>query len=306
MKALIMFAMENTSAGCLVGVVSKPVMNNLSREWDACINSWLTWLTIAGLSPSTIRLRRDHLRSIARRSGTRHPRDLTLNILIDSCAGPQQQSNDHRRSLQSSCRSFCAWALANGHVDVNVAELMPRVKGSPPHPRPVPDDVWEALLAKARPRERLMARLAAEAGLRRAEVAATRADDLVRDGDGWSLIVHGKGSKQRVVPVTDGLAREVRSHTPYGFLFPDTAGSGHLSAQYVGLLISRLMPPGWSMHKLRHRFATKGYNGTRNLLAVQQALGHASVATTQRYTAVSSREVRSVSEAASAWNIVSA
>jgi len=63
-------------------------------------------------------------------------------------------------------------------------------------------------------------------------------------------------------------------------------------------VISRLMPDGWSMHKLRHRFATRGYAGTGNLRAVQEALGHASVATTQRYTAISSREVRSVADAA--------
>ncbi|EUA18515.1 phage integrase family protein [Mycobacterium xenopi 3993] len=52
------------------------------------------------------------------------------------------------------------------------------------------------------------------------------------------------------------------------------------------------------MHKLRHRYATRGYAGTGNLRAVQEALGHASVATTQRYTAVSAREIRAVAEAA--------
>ena len=58
------------------------------------------------------------------------------------------------------------------------------------------------------------------------------------------------------------------------------------------------MPPGWSAHKLRHRYATRGYAVTRNLRAVQVALGHASVATTQRYTATTEPEVRAVAEAA--------
>ncbi|WP_459980021.1 tyrosine-type recombinase/integrase, partial [Mycobacterium avium] len=56
----------------------------------------------------------------------------------------------------------------------------------------------------------------------------------------------------------------------------------------------------WTMHKLRHRYASRGYAQTRDIRAVQEALGHASVATTQRYTAVSSADVRAVSEAA-AW-----
>ena len=143
-----------------------------------------------------------------------------------------------------------------------------------------------------------MARLAGEAGLRRAEVAQAHRDDLIEDLTGWSLIVHGKGGKQRVVPLTDSLATTIREH-PAGWLFPGR-DNGHLSAGHVGITISRLMPPGWSMHKLRHRYATRGFAGTGNLRAVQVALGHASVATTQRYVAVSSADLRAVSEAAAA------
>jgi integrase/recombinase XerC len=41
-----------------------------------------------------------------------------------------------------------------------------------------------------------------------------------------------------------------------------------------------------TMHTLRHRFASRAYRGTRNLRAVQTLLGHASIATTERYLAV--------------------
>lgn len=88
-------------------------------------------------------------------------------------------------------------------------------------------------------------------------------------------------------------------HSCDGYLFSGQI-DGHISPGHVGVLLSRLMPAGWSMHKLRHRYATRGYAGTGNLRAVQEALGHASVATTQRYTAVSSAQVRAVTEAAAA------
>jgi integrase/recombinase XerC len=47
-----------------------------------------------------------------------------------------------------------------------------------------------------------------------------------------------------------------------------------------------------------HRFATRAYRGTRNLRAVQVLLGHASIATTERYTAVDDAEIRAAMTAA--------
>jgi integrase/recombinase XerC len=52
------------------------------------------------------------------------------------------------------------------------------------------------------------------------------------------------------------------------------------------------------MHTLRHRFASRAYRGTRNLRAVQTLLGHASIATTERYTAVDDAEMRAAMVAA--------
>lgn len=271
----------------------------LPRGWDEPVEDWVVWLIAGGTPPTTLRLRRGHIRGIARRSGTRHPREVTSVLLLRLCS-QTAWSNEHRRGVRRSLLSFFDWGVSSGIVSENPAVKLPRVSGDIPKPRPCPDQVWREILDAADTREEMMIRLAGEVGMRRAEVARCHRDDLVRDLVGWSLIVHGKGGKQRIVPIPDRLALDIGTFCHSGYLFPGNE-DGHLSAHYVGKLVSRLMPPGWSMHKLRHRFATRGLAATGDLLAVRDALGHASVATTQIYTAVATDKVRRVMEGA-AWD----
>lgn len=155
-------------------------------------------------------------------------------------------------------------------------------RASEPLPRPTPEIIYQTALTDACERRvRVALRLAAEAGLRRTEVSLVHADDLVPDLLGWTLIAHGKGGKDRRVPLEDDLAREVAVQADGGWLLPGRI-DGHLSGQYVGKLVARALPGVWTMHTLRHRFGTLAADGG-DLIAVQRLLGHASVATTQRY-----------------------
>lgn len=195
------------------------------------------------------------------------------------------------------------------------------MRAAAPAPRPAPDAVWSAAIAGADPRVRLMLRLAAEAGLRRAEIARVHRRDLTRGPAGAALLVHGKGGKLRVVPLGDDLAAAIAgvrsadtskgvrqtdtltdgvSETDpiVGYLFPGDE-DGHLSPRWVGKLMAGALPDHWTAHTLRHRFATRAYRGSRNLRAVQTLLGHSSVATTERYTAVDDDEIRAAAMAAS-------
>jgi site-specific recombinase XerD len=270
---------------------------SLPGQWDAALDGWLTWLIASGTSAATRKTRRAHVRRVARELGASHPQDVTDTELL-AILGRPQYSMEHRRGVRASLASFYRWCIEQGVVDVDPTLTLPRIRAALGAPKPATDDIWRALLEQADPRTALMARLACEAGLRRAEVACVHSDDVNAGIGGAELIVHGKGDKQRVVPITVTLATAIQAASPFGgFLFPGQI-DGHMSADRVGHLVSKVMPPGWSIHKLRHRFASRGYAGTGNLRAVQEALGHASVATTQRYTAVSSLEVRSVSEAA--------
>lgn len=268
----------------------------LPPAWESAIAGWLAWLTIGGTSSATMRLRRGQVRMIARRSETQDPTEVTFALLVALCS-ERNWSRDHRKSVRTSLISFFDWALDAGLVDDHPAAKLPRVKADTPRPRPATDEVWNDMLAKASPRERLMIRLAGEAGMRRAEVAQCHRDDLIDAARGYSLIVHGKGNKQRVVPISDSLATAIRDHAATDYLFPSTDRWGnliapHLSPMQVGKLIGELMPDGFSMHKLRHRFATRAYRGSRNLRAVQVLLGHSSVKTTERYCAVDDDEIR--------------
>lgn len=190
-------------------------------------------------------------------------------------------------------------------MPVHLADELPSVREQRGAPRPTPDRVWREALLAADPRLKLVLRLAAECGLRRAEVAQVHARDLIDGVDGTQLLVHGKGNKQRVVPLSDSLADAIRDRlqdptirAAGGWLFPNNKGTDHLTAPWVGYLVREVLPRGWTMHQLRHRFASRAYRGTRNLRAVQILLGHENLGTTQRYTAVDDEELRAAMTAA--------
>lgn len=268
----------------------------LPQGWENAVNGWLSYLRLQGCSENTLKTRRSQVRTVARQSRSRHPREIDISILVTLCGKPGV-SADHRHGQRAALTSFFAWCTDNEVTSYNPAAKLPKVKPSKPRPRPTPDDVWQRLVSSAPPRAMLMASLGCEAGLRRAEIAQLHYDDLARDNQGWLLIIRGKGDKQRVVPIGANLASRIRQHCQGGHVFPGQI-DGHMSPDAVGRILSRLMPKGWTAHKLRHRAATNGFNGTRNLLAVQQFLGHSSVATTERYTACTSDDVRQVSQAA--------
>lgn len=155
-----------------------------------------------------------------------------------------------------------------------VPQSLPKVRKTRPHPRPCPDAHIYAAMCAANDAERLMLRLGAEAGLRLSEIAAVHSRDVLEGDAGPSLIVRGKGDKQRIVPISEDLAKRITAAP--GWLFPGR-WRGHVEKSYVSRHLTRLLPDGWGPHSLRHRYATRMYETTHDLLLVSKLLGHSSV-----------------------------
>lgn len=260
----------------------------LNQEWLDAIEGFLSHERAGGKRTETNRQRRHHLGHLARRT-TKGPWQVTTDELCDYFAA-HDWARETRRGRRTTLVRFYAWGQYRGFVRSNPAEALPKVRIEAGAAKPAPDRAYHEALMAAAPRERLMLRLAAEVGMRRAEVACVHTDDVMEDLIGRSLVVHGKGGKTRIVPLPDSLGRQLADADP-GFLFPGQ-DAGHLSPRYVGKLIRDLLPGEWTMHTLRHRFATRLYGHTRDVLLVQEALGHASPATTRRYIPYNTERMR--------------
>lgn len=264
------------------------------EKWAVALTDFRTYLRSIGRAESTVSVRLSQLSRFARDHASRDPFEITFDDCVQ-WLGTKRWSAEMRRGHRGILRVFYGWALESGRIESNPAAKLRVVKRGYHVARPVIDDDYRLALAKADDRERLALRLAAELGLRAAEVAHVHSRDIVERGEYRSLIVHGKGNKQRVLPLTEGLHGALRAR-PAGFIFPGQI-DGHISPAYMSKLISRLLPAGVTMHQLRHRFATRAYAVDRDVFAVQQLLGHASPKTTQQYVQVVDYDLRRLVQA---------
>lgn len=272
-------------------------------QWEQPLTAYERYLYARGAAPTSVRRYLEAMRSFSREHSSREPFDVTVDDLYEWMSG-KRWARETRRGMRAILKSFYGWAVDTGRADSDPTAKLPRVKAGDPVARPATDDEYAAALANADERWTLALRLSAELGLRRAEVAGMHTSDIVEQGGVSWLTVHGKGSKLRRIPLPDALALTLRTVEP-GYVFPGrivdrharTARAGHMSPRYMGRRIGELLPPGVTMHALRHRFATRAYNVNRDVFTVQKLLGHASPATTQRYVQVADDRMRALVEA---------
>lgn len=234
------------------------------------------WLRSTSRLDSTINLRVRHLERLAAQF------DLTtvsVEQLESVLEAARDKSAETRKSVLSSWRLFFKWAQARGLRRDDPAALVESVRVHVRMPRVAPDDEIRLAYSRATIHERGMIALARFGCLRLSELTAFHSDR--RQGD--VLRVLGKGNKERIVYANDDLLAALRTlerHQGPGHYFPGLSGA-HMHPQSVNKIITRRT--GWNPHSLRHAGATAAYRATGDLRAVQEMLGHASLATTQRY-----------------------
>lgn len=268
----------------------------LDQDWREAIDRFLAAERTSGKRPATVYTLRQRLEHMARRVDS-GPWELSADELIDYAAA-QEWERETRRGRQAAFHSFYGWALRRGLTTFDPTAELDKIKPGDPNPNPVPDSVYLEALIRADEDEALWIDLAAEHGLRRAEIAQINSDDIVPTLVGHDLRVNGKGGKLRLVPLTSAMARALLERGA-GYVFPGRE-HGHISARWLGKRISRLLPHPWTIHKLRHRAATRFWVVSGfDAYAVADLMGWASIAMVRVYVRQPTDRLRGIVNEAS-------
>ena len=211
-------------------------------------------------------------------------------------------------------RSFYRHLVERGEIEANPGDLVASPRRDSYLPRVLRESEVADLLERvpaAGPldvRDRALLELAYSAGLRAQELVDLDVDAI--DPDAEEVRVEGKGGKTRVVPAGEPAWRALERYLERARPALAAAGDGEralflsksgrrLSTSDVrrrlGLQTRRAaLQGGVSPHTLRHSFATHLLEGGADLRSIQELLGHASVSTTQTYTRVESKRLKSV------------
>ncbi|TIC88147.1 tyrosine recombinase XerC [Nocardioides sp. GY 10113] len=253
----------------------------------------------------------------AQRSGITEAAGLDLRLLR-SWLAKQQSMGLGRTTLArraTAARVFTAWLERTGRTATDVGSAL----GSPKPHRTLPavlrvEEARELVRATAERaddgtptglRDAALIELLYATGMRVGELVGLDVDDLDRDRN--VVRVLGKGRKERTVPFGIPAARAVDAWLVRGRPALTRPGSGpalflgarggRIDQRAVRTLVHRRLEdvpgaPDLGPHGLRHSAATHLLEGGADLRSVQELLGHASLATTQRYTHVTTDRLR--------------
>jgi integrase/recombinase XerD len=278
--------------------------------WDGAVAAFLGDCRRRNLSPATIETYRwvlagVRLTTFRRDQRITAPARLTGEQLkafelelVDAGLRPGSVAVFHR-----SLRTFLGFCRSEG---LGVGDAVLEVRG-PRQPREEPEtftaDEERRLLETAHTeRDRILIEFMLRTGLRLSEVAAVTVDDIITSPDGaYVRVRQGKGRKDRAVPLDTGstkfsrrlrayitASRPVDSREPALFLarHREDGAIVPLTAHGIKTMLTRLGVAAGvqaNPHKFRHTFATRALSAGVDVMALQRALGHTTLAMVSRY-----------------------
>ncbi|MBQ8096620.1 MAG: tyrosine recombinase XerD [Prevotella sp.] len=226
--------------------------------------------------------------------------------LHDIGIGPRSQCR-----ILSGVRSFYRYLLIDGYIEQDPTELLESpVLGEhlPEFLTPMEVDLLEDSIDLSVPeghRNRAIIEVLFSCGLRVSELVSLKWSQLFAEER--FLRILGKGSKERLVPISERALHEIENYMPWrnslkikpgeeDFIFLNRRGA-HLTRTMILIMLKRQAETAGikktiSPHTLRHSFATALLEGGADLRVIQALLGHESIGTTEIYTHISVQTLR--------------
>jgi integrase/recombinase XerC len=215
----------------------------------------------------------------------------------------------------AAVRSLYRWLAREGVVEQNPAKLVATPKLPKRLPRVPTIEEMNSVIDGEMPevaafpeRDRLMLELLYGCGIRNSELTGINLDDIRLSAE--AILIRGKGKKERYLPFGESVKSALAAYLPerqkvFGpgrkpsnALLLNWRG-GRLTTRSVGRIIKKIavakgLSPDVHPHTLRHAFGTHMLEEGADLRAIQELLGHERLATTQRYTQLSMKQVLQV------------
>lgn len=254
------------------------------------LGEWTKWQQAARRSPDTIANRAPVVQKFAEEISC-DPVSACPDDVIRWFRANSQWSDSTAHAYWNALSAWFSWLERQGHLERNplrVLDAPPRPKCTP---RPVSDaDLARMLATRMQRRTKVQILLAALAGLRAAEIAKLKGEDV--DLPGRLIYVRGKGRGQveKTVPMHPILADIAASMPSTGYWFPGRGEKNkpihrHSVSHNIARVMSRAGVRG-TPHALRHWFGTNALRACGDLRTVQSLMRHASVTSTQIYTEI--------------------
>lgn len=243
----------------------------------------------------------DLLLYISETEGTEDLKKVDKKIIrnfIVSLSEKKIQKRSINRKL-SSLRSFYLYLLKIGEIQVSPLETIPSLKFYAEKQIPISEEEMENLGEVLESEsdnflEKLIIETLYQTGMRKSELCNILLEQV--DFSKSEISIKGKGNKQRVVPISENLLKQMREYMVIrkpnedsGIYFFVRENGKKLSEKFVYSVVNRYLSlitlkKKKSPHILRHSFATHVLNNGAEISKVKKILGHSSLASTQVYT----------------------